>query len=833
MPVVAIKKLAEQIGVPPEKLLEQLSAAGVSGKAADDMLDDAERSTLLAYLRGGKTAAEASKPQEKVTLNRRTTTAVKQSSRTGGSRTVHVEVKKRRTYVRRGELQRQQEEAEQAAREAAEAKEREQQAQQEAEERAKQEAAAAAEAEAQKREAEAAARAAEAEAAAAANASPAEMPAPAPVPPEEAKSTARRDEKPKKRKGKGRADSDGELHLAEGKRGKRRPRQPIKPRRLTSTTAGQHAFEKPTEPVSRDISVPETVSVADLAQSMSVKAAEVIRVLMEMGSMVTINQVLDQDTAMLVVEEMGHKAIAADLDDPEAMLSADDSSDDRPSAPRAPVVTVMGHVDHGKTSLLDYLRKTKVTAGEAGGITQHIGAYRVATDKGTVTFLDTPGHEAFSAMRSRGAQVTDLVILVVAADDGVKPQTIEAISHARQASVPLIVAINKMDKEDADPDRVKQELASQEVIPEDWGGDTLMSQVSAITGEGVDTLLDSVLLQSEMLDLTAPDAGVASGTVVEARLDRGKGVVATLLVQKGELKKGDIVIAGREFGRVRAMTSDAGDVAKSAGPSTPVEIQGLGGVPDSGDEFSVVADERRAREVTSYRQAKHKEVKLARQQKAKLESMFSEMGEGQVKTLNVIIKGDVQGSVEALTESLEKLSSEKAKVAVVHGMVGGINESDVNLAGASEAIVIAFNVRADATARKLIETEGVDVRYHNVIYDVVDEVTAALTGMLAPIIREQAVGLAEVRDVFRVAKMGAVAGCRVIDGEVRRNLPVRVLRDNVVIFDGQIDSLKRFKDDVTEVKSGFECGIGVKNYNDIKPGDQIEIYENVEQAATL
>ena len=390
-----------------------------------------------------------------------------------------------------------------------------------------------------------------------------------------------------------------------------------------------------------------------------------------------------------------------------------------------------------------------------------------------------------------------------------------------------------MDKEDADPDRVKQELASQEVIPEDWGGDTLMSQVSAITGEGVDSLLDSVLLQSEMLDLGAPDAGVASGTVVEARLDRGKGVVATLLVQKGELKKGDIVIAGREFGRVRAMTSDAGDVELTAGPSTPVEIQGLGGVPDSGDEFSVVADERRAREITSYRQAKHKEVKLARQQKAKLESMFSEMGEGQVKTLNVIIKGDVQGSVEALTESLEKVSSEKAKVAVVHGMVGGINESDVNLAGASEAIVIAFNVRADATARKLIESEGIDVRYHNVIYDVVDEVTAALTGMLAPIIREQAVGLAEVRDVFRVAKMGAVAGCRVIEGEVRRNLPVRVLRDNVVIFDGQIDSLKRFKEDVTEVRSGFECGIGVKNYNDIKPGDQIEIYENVEQAATL
>jgi len=829
MPVVPIKKLAEQIGVPPEKLLQQLAAAGVSGKDTDGMLNDEERSTLLGYLRGGKSATAAVKPQEKVTLSRRTTTAVKQNSRTGASRTVHVEVKKRRTYVRRGELQRQQEEAEQAAREAEEAKEREKEAQLEAEEKAKQEAAAAAEVEAQQqREAEEAAKVAE-------QGTPAEVPgveAPA-APPDDAKSAARREDKPKKRKGKGRAGGDGELHLAEGKRGKRRPRQPIKPRRLTSTTAGQHAFEKPTEPVSREISIPETVSVAELAQSMSIKAAEVIRVLMEMGSMVTINQVLDQDTAMLVVEEMGHKGVAADLDDPEAMLSADESTDDRPAVGRAPVVTVMGHVDHGKTSLLDYLRKTKVTAGEAGGITQHIGAYRVPTEKGTVTFLDTPGHEAFSAMRARGAQVTDLVILVVAADDGVKPQTVEAISHARHASVPLIVAINKMDKEDADPDRVKQELATQEVIPEDWGGDTLMSPVSAITGDGIDTLLESVLLQSEMLDLTAPDQGVASGTVVEARLDRGKGVVATLLVQKGTLKKGDIVIAGREFGRVRAMTSDSGETVKTAGPSTPVEVQGLGAVPDSGDEFAVVTDERRAREITSYRQSKFKEVKLARQQKAKLESMFSQMGEGQATTLNVIIKGDVQGSVEALTESLEKLSTEKAKVAVVHAMVGGINESDVNLAGASEAIIIAFNVRADATARKLIESEGIDVRYHNVIYDVVDEVTIALTGMLAPVLREQAVGLAEVRDVFRVAKMGAVAGCRVVEGEVKRNLPVRVLRDNVVIFDGHIDSLKRFKEDVSEVKSGFECGIGVKNYNDIKPGDQIEIYQTVEQAATL
>jgi translation initiation factor IF-2 len=493
----------------------------------------------------------------------------------------------------------------------------------------------------------------------------------------------------------------------------------------------------------------------------------------------------------------------------------------------------MGHVDHGKTSLLDYLRKTKVTAGEAGGITQHIGAYRVPTPKGVITFLDTPGHEAFSAMRSRGASVTDLVILVVAADDGVKPQTIEAINHARNASVPLIVAINKMDKEDADPDRVRQELATHDVIPEEWGGDILMSEVSALTGDGVDALLESVLLQSELLDLTAPDSGPASGTVVEARLDRGKGVVATILVQKGSLNRGDIVVAGREFGRIRAMTSDNGEAVKQAGPSIPVELQGLGGVPDSGDEFSVVTDERRAREITSFRQAKFKELKLARQQKAKLESMFTEMGEDQVLPLNVIIKADVQGSVEALTESLEKLSNDKVKVVVVHGMVGGINESDVNLATASAAIIIAFNVRADATARKLIESEGIDVRYYSVIYDVVDDVTTALTGMLAPVIREQAVGLAEVRDVFRVAKLGAVAGCRVIEGEVRRNLPVRVLRDNVVIFDGHIDSLKRFKDDVSEVKSGFECGIGVKNYNDIKAGDQIEIYEKIEQAATL
>lgn len=828
MPAVPIKKLAEQIGISPEQLLKQLLASGVQGKDADGLLDDEERNTLLAYLRGGKVTASKPKPQEKVTLSRRTTTAVKQSSRTGPARTVHVEVKKRRTYVRRGELQRQQEEAEKEAKAAEEAKAAAlaEQARLEAEERAR--------AEAEAAEAE---RNAQAETEAAATQTPETpvVPAETVAPPasEDAKGGGRRDEKGKKRKSKERGDAGGELHLSEGKRGRRKPRPTIKPRRITSTTAGQHAFEKPTEPITREVAVPETITVAELAQGMSVKAAEVIRVLMEMGSMVTINQVLDQDTAILVVEEMGHKATAAELKDPEALLTANEAADDRPTAARAPVVTVMGHVDHGKTSLLDYLRKTKVTAGEAGGITQHIGAYRVPTPKGVITFLDTPGHEAFSAMRSRGASVTDLVILVVAADDGVKPQTIEAINHARNASVPLIVAINKMDKEDADPDRVRQELATHDVIPEEWGGDILMSEVSALTGDGVDALLESVLLQSELLDLTAPDSGPASGTVVEARLDRGKGVVATILVQKGSLNRGDIVVAGREFGRIRAMTSDNGEAVKHAGPSIPVELQGLGGVPDSGDEFSVVTDERRAREITSFRQAKFKELKLARQQKAKLESMFTEMGEDQVLPLNVIIKADVQGSVEALTESLEKLSNDKVKVVVVHGMVGGINESDVNLATASAAIIIAFNVRADATARKLIESEGIDVRYYSVIYDVVDDVTTALTGMLAPVIREQAVGLAEVRDVFRVAKLGAVAGCRVIEGEVRRNLPVRVLRDNVVIFDGHIDSLKRFKDDVSEVKSGFECGIGVKNYNDIKAGDQIEIYEKIEQAATL
>ena len=826
MAAVPIKKLAETIGITGEKLLQQIAAAGISDKEIDASLDTTERDMLLNYLRGNK-AGSSHEPQQSVTLNRRTTSAIKQSSRTGPSRTVQVEVKKRRTYVRRGELQRQQEEAQKAA-EAEETVRKAAQAETEAAQKAAEKAQQAAAEEQAKAEIEKEQQAATAEAPV-----PGEVIEPPPAPPSEPKAGARKDEKGRKRKGKGRGDDAGELHMAADKRTRRKPRRAVKPRRLTSVTAGQHAFEKPTEPVTHEVAIPETISVADLAQAMSVKAAEVIRVLMQMGSMVTINQVLDQDTALLVVEEMGHKATTAIADDPEAHLLAEESDGEFDAMPRAPVVTVMGHVDHGKTSLLDYLRKSKVTAGEAGGITQHIGAYRVKTERGTVTFLDTPGHEAFSAMRSRGAQVTDLVILVVAADDGVKPQTVEAISHARHADVPLIVAINKMDKEDADPDRVRQELASHEVIPEGWGGDVLMTEISALSGEGVEELLESVLLQAELLDLKAPEQGPAIGSVIEARLDKGRGVVATVLVRQGTLSKGDIVLAGREYGRVRAITDDAGRPVKLAGPSVPVEIQGLGGVPDSGDDFTVVVDERRAREIAALRQSKFKDVKLAKQQKAKLESVFAKMGETEVKSLNLVIKADVQGSVEALTEALEKLSTEEVTVSVIHGMVGGINESDANLASASDAIIVAFNVRADATARKLMGDEGVDVRYYNVIYDVVDEVKAALTGLLAPVIREQAVGLAEVREVFRVAKVGAVAGCRVTEGEVRRHLPVRVLRDNVVIFDGQIDSLRRFKDDVTEVKTGFECGIGIKNYNDIKANDQIEIYETIEQRPTL
>jgi translation initiation factor IF-2 len=597
--------------------------------------------------------------------------------------------------------------------------------------------------------------------------------------------------------------------------------------------SGQHAFERPTQPIVHEVYLPETITVAELAQKMSIKAAEVIKALMQLGSMVTINQVLDRDNAAIVVEHLEHVPKAAKPTDPEAMLADLGTAPEAAQEPRPPVVTVMGHVDHGKTSLLDHIRKTRVASGEAGGITQHIGAYHVQTQKGMLTFLDTPGHEAFTAMRARGAKVTDVVVLVVAADDGVMPQTIEAVHHARNAGVPLVVAVNKIDKPEANPERVRQELVKHEVVPEDWGGNEMFINVSAKSGQGIDELLDAILLQSEVLELKAVKTGLAAGLVVEARLDKGRGPVATVLVQRGTLRKGDVILAGREYGRVRAMLDENGKPEKEAGPSIPVEIQGLSGVPNAGDEVMVVESERKAREIALYRQGKFKDVKLARQQAAKLTDVFAQMQESETKTLNLIIKADVQGSVEALTDALERMTSEEVRVNVIHGMVGGISESDVNLAVASQAIIIGFNVRADSSARHLIESEGVDVHYYNVIYDAVNEVKAAISGMLSPQIKEQVIGLAEVRQVFTSPKVGSIAGCYVLDGSVRRNRLLRVLRDNVVIFEGEIDSLRRFKEDANEVKAGLECGIGVKNYNDIKEGDQIEVYEQIEVARSL
>ena len=587
------------------------------------------------------------------------------------------------------------------------------------------------------------------------------------------------------------------------------------------------------EPVVREVQVPETISVSDLAHKMSVKATEVIKTLMKMGQMVTINQMLDQDTAMIVVEEMGHKAIAAKPDDPEAILGELAEKEDYEALPRPPVVTIMGHVDHGKTSLLDYIRRAKVAAGEAGGITQHIGAYHVKTPRGIVTFLDTPGHEAFTAMRARGAQATDIVILVVAADDGVMPQTKEAISHARAAGVPLVVAINKIDKPEANPERVKQELVANDVMPEEWGGDVPFCPVSAKTGQGVDELLENVLLQAEMLELKAPVEGPARGLVIESRLDKGRGPVASILVQSGTLHRGDIVLVGAEFGRVRAMINEMGKAQNTAGPSIPVEIQGLSGVPHAGDEVIVLNDERKAREIALFRQGKYSDVKLAKAHATNLANLFADVGEGEVKTLPLIIKADVQGSQEALIHALTKLSNDEVRVSVVHAAVGGISESDVNLASASKAVIIGFNVRADALARKLAETEGIDIRYYNIIYDAVDDVKAALGGMLSPEKRETPLGLVEIRQIIRVPKVGNIAGCRVLEGLIRRSAQVRLLRDNVVVWTGELASLKHFKDDVREVKAGMECGLSLKGYDDIRELDQLEVFEVTEVARTL
>ncbi|MDE3010091.1 MAG: translation initiation factor IF-2, partial [Pseudomonadota bacterium] len=604
--------------------------------------------------------------------------------------------------------------------------------------------------------------------------------------------------------------------------------------KAASPVESAQTFAAPTEQVVREIMVPETITVADLAHKMSVKAAAVIKTLIKLGSMVTINQVLDQETAMIVVEELGHLAKPAKLDDPESMLvdlGVDVSDAER--LPRAPVVTVMGHVDHGKTSLLDYIRRSRVASGEAGGITQHIGAYHVETPRGMVTFLDTPGHEAFTAMRARGAKVTDIVILVVAADDGVMPQTIEAIHHAKAAQVPVVVAINKIDKSEANPDRIKGELVAQGVLPEEYGGEAMFVNVSAKTGVGVDNLLEAILLQAEVLELTAARKTPAKGIVIEARLDKGRGPVATVLVQSGTLKRGDMVLAGAAFGRVRAMLDEAGHAVQEAGPSIPVEIQGLSDVPAAGEDVIVLNDERKAREIALFRQGKFRDVKLARQHASKLENIFEQMGEGEVKSLSLIIKSDVQGSYEALSQSLQKLSTSEVQVKILHCAVGGITESDVNLALASKAVIIGFNTRADTTARKLIDSTGVDVRYYDVIYEAVDEVKAALSGMLAPDRKESMLGIVEIREVFKISKIGSVAGCYVTEGLIKRGAQIRLLRDDVVVWTGELDSLKRFKDDVREVKAGFECGLSLKNYNDIQIGDKLEAFEVVEVARTL
>jgi len=602
------------------------------------------------------------------------------------------------------------------------------------------------------------------------------------------------------------------------------------------TSSNVQAFERPTAPVIHEVGIPESITVAELAKKMSVKAADLIKVMFKMGAMATINSVIDQDTASLVVEEMGHTPVPMQENTVEDQLiesagAAEDIAGEQ--VERAPVVTVMGHVDHGKTSLLDYIRETRVAAGESGGITQHIGAYHVETDHGMVSFLDTPGHAAFTAMRARGAQLTDIVILVVAADDGVMPQTEEAVNHAKAAGVPLVIAVNKIDKEDADPERVKNELAQRDVLPEEWGGDVQFVNVSAKTGEGIDALLDAVLLQAEILELKAIPEAPGRGVVVESRLDKGRGPVATLLVQNGTLRQGDIVLAGLQYGRVRAMLDENGKPVKAAGPSIPVEILGLDGTPGAGDEFTVVSNEKKAREVALFRQGKYREVKLQRQQQAKLENLFENMQAGDVKTLNIIIKADVRGSLEALTSSLLDLSTDEVKVNIVSGGVGGIAETDANLAVASSAIMIGFNVRADDQARAIVEREEIELRYYSVIYDIIDDVKLAMTGLLSPEFKEQIVGIAEVRDVFRAPKIGAVAGCMVIEGSVHRNKRIRVLRENVVIYEGELESLRRFKDNVAEVRQGMECGIGVKNYNDVKVGDQIEVFDTIEVARTL
>ncbi len=873
-----VRQLAEIVKIPLERLLEQLKEAGLSASTPEDFITEDEKMQLLAHLRKrhGKAEGDSVNSPRRVTLERRKVTEMKQASVPGSAtKTISVEVRKKKTYIKRSEV----EEVEAKKEEVAPVELAVEPIVEPiiepiveiiAKESAKVEAPV---------EIEVVPEVVEAEVVV-----DNEVIIDEPIleddlevePVELVESVAKfealkvKEEKKNKQEKSSKSKEDEEarkkqlekesrleesirknadkvrqqaaakqetLHRKaneegdrsggrDARKGKKKGKQPV---RNNVQSDGKHQFEMPVAPIIKDVTIPEMIIVSDLAQKMSVKAALVIKHLMKLGIMATINQSIDQETAVILVEEMGHNAIMQSEDDLEQeMLAEAQEEDNRVELPRAPIVTIMGHVDHGKTSLLDYIRKTRVAAGEAGGITQHIGAYQVKTDHGSVTFLDTPGHAAFTAMRARGADITDVVIVVVAADDGVMPQTKEAVEHAKAANVPIIVAVNKIDKPDANPEKVMQELSVIDVIAEEWGGDVQFLKISAKTGEGIDDLIEALIVQTEILELTAPIEGAASGLVIESRLDKGRGAVATVMVQKGTLENGQMVLCGQEYGRVRAMFNENGKAIKEAGPCVPVEILGLSGTPNAGDEFLVVQNERIAKDLAKHREDRKKFSKHAAQQASKLDEVFSRMTTGELASVNLVIKTDVQGSLEALRGSLVGLSNDEVEVKVVFGGVGGINEGDANLALASGAILIGFNVRADATARKLIEEKNIDLHYYSVIYDAIDEVKKAISGMLAPEIKEQIVGLAEVRDVFKSPKFGAIAGCMVIDGYVKRSLPIRVLRENVVIFEGQLESLRRFKDDAAEVKMGMECGIGVKNYNDVKPGDQIEVFERIE-----
>ena len=829
---VTIAQFADVLKVSVDKLLSQLDQAGIEVSGSEDTISEDAKLELLTHLRrshGQEDTMVSDGAPRQITLHRKSLSELRLAGAQGRSRTVNVEVRRKRTYIKRNVL----EEQAQKEQEELDLKRKEEQDRLDAEkheqERLKAEKTRLEE-EGRRKEDEAKQQA-ESEAREAAQAA-AEESTRVEKAEQDARDRRARDKDKKKGKPTDTRYGRKELHVAGDKSGRRKRKTPIRRRPVSLSTDGQHGFERPTAPVVHEVEIPEGIAVAELAQRMAVKGNEVVKVLFNMGAMVTINQVIDQDTAILVVEELGHiaKPISGTAIDEDLLADEQPTGEE---VPRAPVVTIMGHVDHGKTSLLDYVRHTKVAAGEAGGITQHIGAYHVKTDKGTITFLDTPGHAAFTAMRARGAQATDIVILVVAADDGVKPQTIEAIEHANAAKVPIVVAINKIDKENADIERVRNELSQHEIISEEWGGEHLFVNVSAQTGEGVDALLDAIVLQAEIMDLKAIAEGPARGIVIESSLEKGRGAVATLLVQAGMLKQGDMIIAGEEYGRIRNMFDETQKSIKSAGPSTPAVVLGLSKTPSAGDDFLVVKNERKAREAAEFRRSKSRESKLAQQQAAKLEDVFSQMTEAQAATVPLLIKSDVHGSTEALRDALTKLSNDEVKVKVISSGVGGITESDATLADASNAMIIGFNVRADSAARAAIKESGVDVRYYSIIYEAIDDVKAAVSGLLAPEIRENIVGLAEVKEVFVSPKLGNIAGCIVIEGYVKRANPIRVLRDNVVIYEGELESLRRFKDDVNEVKSGTECGIGVKNYNDVKVGDQIECFERVEVARTL